>query len=87
MNVASYKAIERQISVLIVVRVKKNNIEEKQNLLSSSQEENDIYTSKSLPCVFTLHHLAMGSGTTSQSLLSCSKSRTNVDLPAAENKE
>lgn len=43
------------------------------------------YTSKSLPCVCTLHHLAMGSGTTSQSPLSCSKRRTNVDLPAAAN--
>lgn len=43
-----------------------------------------VNTSKSLPLVWTLHHLAIGSGTTSQSALSCSKRRTNVDLPAAK---
>lgn len=45
-----------------------------------------IRTSKSSPCVWTLHHLAMGSGTTSQSALSRSKRRTNVDLPAAKHR-
>lgn len=48
--------------------------------------EGGVSTSKSLVRVWTLHHLAMGSGTTSQSPPSFSKRRTKVVFPAAEHK-
>lgn len=43
-------------------------------------------TSYSLSVVWTLHHLAMGSGITSHSSEALSKRRTKVDLPAAVSK-